>query len=74
MKAPLCLKPAVEGQIVRDESMRVLAKEGSKVPNTPFWRRRIADGSAVAVSPPPAKSASKPQPSTGKKDEPKSED
>ena len=79
MKAPLYLKPAVEGQIVRDpESMRVLAKNGSKVPDTPFWRRRLADRSAVSVEPPAktvtkpqttAKPASKPQSSSGSNEE-----
>lgn len=65
MSATLKLKPAVAGTIVRDpETGRKLPNKGSEVPNTPYWRRRMADGSAVVVpeaKPAPAKSsASKP--------------
>lgn len=47
----LFLKPAVPGSVVRDpETGRILAPSGSTVPNNSYWRRRIADGSAVAVT------------------------
>lgn len=52
--AKLRLKPAVAGSIVRDpDTGRHLAPEGSSVPNNPYWRRRLRDGSAVKAGPAP---------------------
>ena len=55
MADTLWLKPSAPGLVVRDPgTKRVLAPDGSEVPNVAYWRRRIADGSAILLAEPPA--------------------
>lgn len=45
----------VPGRLVRDPAtMLVLPPEGLAVSDTPFWRRRIAEGDVELVQPSPA--------------------
>lgn len=46
----MIVKPAKSGLVIRDPfTKRALADEGGRVPDTSFWRRRIADGDVVLV-------------------------
>jgi hypothetical protein len=53
MSKNLFLKPAITGAIIRfpDDPQRKLAAEGEEVPCTPYWSRRLADGSAIEIKP-----------------------
>ncbi len=43
----LSVKPA-EGRLVRDpETYEPIPAEGAKVPRTPYWIRRLADGDVI---------------------------
>ncbi len=45
------VKPASENLLVRDpERKGHLPAEGAEVPDTEYWRRRLADGDVVAVT------------------------
>ena len=56
--APLRVKPALPGSVIRDPQTRQkLPDEGAVVPDTSFWRRRLRSGDVVLVKespvPPP---------------------
>lgn len=48
------IKPAVPGSIVRypDRMGKTLPDEGDRVEKTPFWVRRLRDGSVIEAKPP----------------------
>jgi hypothetical protein len=46
----LHVKPRIPGAIIRDpHTKRALPDEGGRVPDTSFWRRRLAYGDVVQV-------------------------
>lgn len=51
----MTVKPAREGELVRDpHTKRALPAAGGTVPDTSFWRRRLAAGDVVLVNAAPA--------------------
>lgn len=47
----LHIKPAIEGQIIRDPyTLEPLKQDGDKKTDCHFWQRRLADNSVVIVS------------------------
>lgn len=61
MSKRLFLKPSNPGLIVRHpRTHRVLPESGAWVPDNQFYRRRIAAGDAVQVTPPQAATPSAP--------------
>jgi hypothetical protein len=60
MSDRLHIKPAWLVAIIRDpHTKRALAPEGGRVPDTSFYRRRLASGDAVMVEVQPAAEAEK---------------
>lgn len=46
------VKPTTPGTVVRDPiTMQRLPDEGAEVPDTEYWRRRLAQGDVVEVAP-----------------------
>lgn len=64
------VKPAKPHLVVRDPRSRVrLPVEGRRVPDTNFWRRRLACGDVVEIDPPANASPAKaPKSSAAPKD------
>ena len=45
----LFVRPVGEKRVVRPETGKVLPPEGARVPDTTFWRRRLASKAVVFV-------------------------
>lgn len=55
------LKPTRPGMIIRDpQTTRPLPDEGAEVPDSSYWRRRLADGDVSPVTDEPAPAVKKP--------------
>lgn len=67
--------PAPGRRVRNPVTGELLARRGAEVPDTAFWRRRLADGDVVAAQPAatpkptkPPKPSSTPRPSSAKRD------